>query len=122
MADQDVARFIGGSFRSVWSIEVMLHLKRHADRSWLTIDLVEALRASDLVIGNSLAALLAAGIVVQDADGAARFAPASADIARLADATEALYAKKPDAVRRMIISVGTDGATAFADAFRIRRD
>jgi hypothetical protein len=40
----------------------------------------------------------------------------------LADATEALYARKPDAVRRMIVAAASDGATALPDAFRLRRD
>jgi hypothetical protein len=38
------------------------------------------------------------------------------------DETEALYARSPDAVRRMIISASHGGLTAFADAFRIRKD
>jgi hypothetical protein len=55
-------------------------------------------------------------------DGRARYAPASPDIERLAEGTERLYAKKPDAVRRLIVAAATDGLAAFADAFRLRRD
>lgn len=121
-ADQEVARFIGGSFRSVWAIELLLHLKRNQEREWSTADLVKAMRASELVVSSGLASLLAAGLVVQDQSGVCRYAPASPDIERLADATEALYAKKPDAVRRMIVAAASDGVAAFADAFRLRRD
>ena len=121
-ADQEVARFIGGSFRSVWAIELLLHLKRNQEREWSTADLVQAMRASELVVSSGLASLLAAGLVVQDESGACRYAPASPDIERLADATEALYAKKPDSVRRMIVAAASDGVAAFADAFRLRKD
>ena len=122
VADPDLSSFIASSFRSVWAIELLLHLKHSPERNWSRRDLVEALRASDLVVGNALSSLEAAGLVVQDEDGAARYAPASPDIERLADATEALYAKKPDAVRRMIVAAAADAVTAFADAFRLRRD
>ena len=121
-ADQEVAVFIRSSFRSVWAIELLLHLKRHGERDWSTADLVGAMRASELVVSNGLNSLQAAGLVVADEHGRVRYAPASPDIERLADATEALYAKKPDAVRRMIVAAASDGVTAFADAFRLRKD
>ena len=121
-ADQDIASFIGSSFRSVWAIELLLHLKRHPERNWSTTDLLEALRASELVVSNGLDSLMAAGLIVREEDGSARYSPAAPDLERLADATEALYAKKPDAVRRMIVASAADGVAAFADAFRLRKD
>jgi hypothetical protein len=121
-ADQDVASFISSSFRSVWAIELLLHLKRNQEHDWSTADLVQAMRASELVVSSGLASLLSAGLVVQDASGASRYAPASPEIERLAEATEALYAKKPDAVRRIIVTSASDGVAAFADAFRLRRE
>ena len=121
-AEPDVTSFISSSFRSIWTIELLLHLKRHADRSWSTSELVGALRASELVVSTALNSLVAAGLVARDEKDDVHYAPASPEIERLADATEALYAKKPDAVRRMIVAAAADGITAFADAFRLRRD
>lgn len=121
-SDQDLASFIRSSFRSVWAIELMLHLKRSGARDWSPAELVEALRASDLVVASGLQSLVAAGLALAQEDGSVCFAPASPDIERLADATELLYAKRPDAVRRLIIAGASDGLTAFADAFRLRRD
>jgi hypothetical protein len=40
----------------------------------------------------------------------------------LLEATRALYARSPDKVRRLIVAAGAGGLTAFADAFRIRKD
>ncbi len=121
-SEQELASFIRSSFRSVWAIELMLHLKRNASRDWSQAELVEALRASDLVVASGLQSLLAAGLTIAEENGEARYAPASPDIEGLADATERLYAKKPDAVRRLIVAAASDGITAFADAFRLRRD
>jgi hypothetical protein len=41
---------------------------------------------------------------------------------RAIDQVEKLYAARPDAVRRAIVSTASSGATAFADAFRLRKD
>jgi hypothetical protein len=120
--DHEVAAFIRSSFRSVWTLELLLHLKGGADRHWTRAELVEKLRASELVIAGALDALLAGGLVIQTKEGAARYAPASPDLERLVAGAQALYAKKPDAVRRMIVAGVSDGAAAFADAFRLRRD
>jgi hypothetical protein len=121
-SDQELESFIRSSFRSVWAIELMLHLKRGPRRDWTTGELVQALRASDLVVASGLQSLVAAGLALMQEDGRARYAPASPDIERLAEGTERLYAKKPDAVRRLIVAAATDGLAAFADAFRLRRD
>jgi len=120
--EQELAAFIRSSFRSVWALELLLHLRREAGRAWTRAELVERLRASDLVVAGGLDSLLAAGLVLQNSDGTARYAPASPDLERLVDGAETLYAKKPDAVRRMIVAAASDGAAAFADAFRLRRD
>jgi hypothetical protein len=32
--DQDIAGFIRSSFRSVWTLELLLHLARGPDRAW----------------------------------------------------------------------------------------
>ena len=79
------------------------------------------MRASDLVVTKALEALEAAGLVSNDG-GNAQFMPISADVAVHVDEAEALYAKRPDAVRRAIISASSGDATAFADAFRLRKD
>jgi hypothetical protein len=119
---QDVKRFIRATFRSVWSLELLCFLRKQPDRDWTTAELVSALRASDLVMEQSLAALSAAGLVVTDAAGAARYQPATPALDLLAAETVAIYAHSPDAVRRMIVLSVNNDLTAFADAFRFRKD
>lgn len=121
-SSEDVPSFIRTTFRSVWSLELLVHIKRGGERSWPHAELVHALRASDAIVAQGADALTAAGLVVMEQDGSVRYAPASEDLRDLADRTEALYVRSPDAVRRMIISSANGGLTAFADAFRLRKD
>ena len=114
--------FIRSSFRSVWSLELLLLLKSEPERSWAHAEIVERLRASDVVVHQGVASLVAGALVIVEEGGAARYAPATGEIDRLADAAEQLYARKPDHVRRQIVAVGHNQLTAFADAFRLRRD
>ena len=119
---QEVLSFIRATFRSVWSLELLLFLKQHPERAWAQQELVSALRGSDALVSQSIDALVAAGLLTIRAEGTSHYGPASDDIRRLADGTEELYAKSPDAVRRTIISSANGGLTAFADAFKLKKD
>jgi hypothetical protein len=121
-SDEEVEDFIRDTFGSVWTLELLLHLKGQASRSWTPAELVAALRASELVIDRGLQSLLAAGLIVIDEAGSAHYSPASAGLSALIDEAEVRYAQKPDAVRRLIIVPRKDGLSAFADAFRLRKD
>jgi hypothetical protein len=119
--DDEVASFIRSSFRSVWSLELMLLLKRER-RSWPRPEIVSALRASDLIVAQGLDALTAAGLVLVDEADQAAYGPSSDAVASLVDGAESLYARSPDAVRRLIVGASANGLAAFADAFRLRKD
>ena len=120
-AQEQVSTFIRSSFRSVWSLEVLLLLKRER-RYWSQAEILKALRASELIVSQSIEALAAAGLVSLDAAGAAAYGPASEDAGLLVEEAEKLYAQSPDAVRRLIVGSTAGGLAAFADAFRLRRD
>lgn len=122
MPSPDIAAFLRAHFKSVWALELLLFLKEQGDRAWAAPELVGALRTSDTIVSNSIAMLLAGGLVAEDSGGQFRYAPASHDLSRLVDVTQALYAKKPDAVRRVIVSSAATGLSAFADSFRLRND
>lgn len=122
MASEDeVANFIQSSFRSIWSLELLLLVKR-APRPWSRPEIVSALRASDLIVTQSLEALTAAGLIVVDGTGNAAYQPASERTDSLADAAESLYSRSPDAVRRLIVGAMPNPLAAFADAFRLRKE
>jgi hypothetical protein len=113
-------RLVGSSFRSVWALELLLLLKTER-RPWAPAELIAALRASELVVNKALEELIAGGLVSVDVESA-RYLPANNSIARDIEKIERLYAARPDAVRRAIVSATASGATAFADAFRLRKD
>ena len=119
-SQEDVATFIASSFRSVWALEVLCHLRLSPERELSPEELVTTLRASELVVRQSLGELTAAGLALVAEDGRAKYAPATAELDRLAVAAAARYATAPDAVRRIIVKAANPGLTAFADAFRLK--
>lgn len=119
---EEVAAFIRSSFRSVWDLELLCHLRRSPGQNHHPAALVTGLRASEQVVANSIAALLAAGLIVQEPDQSVRYAPASADLDRLAEQADVQYAKSPTGIRRMIVTASNPGIAAFADAFRLRKE
>jgi hypothetical protein len=119
-SNDEILRFIASSFRSVWALELLLVLKRDR-RPWSHGELVSTMRASDLVVSRALAALEAAGLVSNEGEHA-RYMPVSDEVAGQLDDAEALYSKRPDAVRRAIVATSSAEAAAFANAFRLRKD
>jgi hypothetical protein len=122
MPSPDIAAFLRDHFKSVWALELLLFLKEQGETGWTAEQLVAALRTSETIVAASVATLVTGGLLANDADGRARYAPASDDLGRLVDITQALYAKKPDAVRRVIVSGVATGLSAFANSFRLRND
>lgn len=120
-AKPEILTFIRSHFRSVWALELLFFLRQNRDRALSRAEMVAELRGSDLVVVQSVESLAASGLVAAGADGSARYDPASPELDDLAQHTEALYAKRPDAVRRMIVEAGNPGLAAFADAFRLRK-
>jgi hypothetical protein len=118
--DDELLSFVASSFRSVWALELLLLLKGER-RHWPRVELVSTLRASDLVVAHALDGLIAAGMVSVDDQGAA-YAPTNDQVDQSIERVEQLYRSKPNAVRRAIIAASSTSATAFADAFKLRKD
>lgn len=122
MSSDSVSTFIRATFRSVWALELLCFLRQNRDRTLTHGEMVSGLRGSDLVVSQSIESLNAAGLVLLEADGSARYAPATKELDGWAEAAEARYAKSPDAVRRLIVTAANPSISAFADAFRLRKD
>ena len=118
----DLSSFIQSTFRSVWALELMCLLRQNRDRALSHGEMVGGLRGSDLVVTQSAEALTAAGLIVVNEEGGAQYMPATPELERLVEQTERLYARSPDKVRRIIVSASSPGISAFADAFRLRKD
>lgn len=119
---QEVSSFIRSTFRSVWALELLCFLRQNRDRSLSHAEMVAGLRGSDLVVTQSVESLAAAGLVLAEADGSARYRAAKQELEALVEEAEALYATSPNAVRRMIVSSTNASISAFADAFKLRKD
>jgi hypothetical protein len=117
----DLLAFVQASFRSVWSLELLLALYREPERSWSRADLVAELRSSEAVVSQSVDSLMAAGLIVLGEDGSVAYRPAGREedalIAELAD----VYRRKPSTVRRAIVQSSSDKLQTFADAFKVRK-
>lgn len=118
----EVEEFVRATFRSVWALELLCLLRKNRESTLGHREMVDALRASDFVVTQSIDNLSAMGLVIREADGSARYSPAHPDSDRLAGEAEELYSKSPNAVRRIIASTASPSLTAFADAFRLRKD
>ncbi|RYD43423.1 MAG: hypothetical protein EOP83_31835 [Verrucomicrobiaceae bacterium] len=118
----EITEFIRSAFRSVWSLELVLLMAEGGERGWSRNDLVTALRASELIVARATEELTAAGLIITDSEGKACFRPTSDQHRRLVAEAGALYARSPNKIRRIIVESGSGGLSAFADAFRIRKD
>ncbi len=117
----DLAEFIEYSFGSVWALELLL-LLHDSKRGWLRPELVRELRSSDSVVEQSTERLVAAGLVLVEKDATARYAPATPEQDALVRRLHDEYAKRPAAVRRVILQGREEKLRSFSDAFRLKRD
>lgn len=119
---KDLDSFIGSSFRSVWALELLKYLAENPDTYHSADELIAALRASEAVVSQSVHNLEAVGLAVVDDEGRVAYHEGSSESAARVAAAIALYARSPDKVRRLIIAQSSPGVTAFANAFRLRKD
>lgn len=123
MADRlQLESFVKSSFRSVWAIEVLTFLAERAGTAFSASELIAALRVSDAVISQSVDNLSAAGLVLADSDGKVSLYEGTADHTDLVRSAIDFYRRSPDKVRRLIVAQASPGVTAFADAFKLRKD
>jgi hypothetical protein len=118
----EVQEFLRSTFRSVWSLEMLLFLKRQPNSAWTRQELVSELRSSDFVVAQSLDALIAGGLILVEDEERVRYRPATPEIERLTDEVEEVYRRKPDAVRRLIVFSPAGELQLFSDAFKLRKD
>lgn len=115
--DADVLSFIRQHIRTVWALELLLKLKVEPERCWAADELVEARRASRVLVDDSLVALMGAGVVIRDDQGCFRYRPAAPTLACLCDALEETCRVRPVTVIRWI-SAPVERLKSLADAFR----
>lgn len=119
-ADKDLTLFVRDHVRSVWALELLLVLRRDADRCWAVDDLVRELRASTTLVQTNLELFERSGLSVRDDAGCHRYAPASAVLDDLCARLEAAYRERPVAIINLIAKPSADVVQSLADAFKFR--
>jgi hypothetical protein len=114
--------FIANSFRSVWALDLLKYLAAHPGKFFAPDDLVAALRASDAVVSQSVDNLAAAGLAIVDGEGRVGYHEVPGEQGALVRGAIEYYGRSPDKVRRLIVAQVNPGVTAFADAFKLRKD
>lgn len=123
MFSDDVKGFLGFAIKSVWSLQLLLFLRTHAEGTPWTVDaLTNELRASDRIVRDALAAFRTAGLIAEDEHGAVKYAPASEYLDKLVGDLAAAYVTRPLAVAREIYNADATKIKNFADAFRFRKE
>lgn len=120
MTDEGVLVFVQGTIKSVWALELLLLLRREPQRAWSLDELVRELRSSEAAVSEALTSLRNSGFVGSDAGSVYSYLPASTDIDAVAARIEAVYAAKPMAVAKAIMSAPSDKLRIFADAFKLK--
>ncbi|WP_207485927.1 hypothetical protein [Arenibaculum pallidiluteum] len=120
MIGEDARRFLQGTTKSVWALELLLLMRRCADRSWSAEELIQETRSSDLVVREGLGNLKQAGLLVEETPGLFRYQPAAPMLDDWVAEIEMAYAQKPSVVIREIFSAPDSKVQIFADAFRLR--
>lgn len=120
--DDDIEQFICDSFSSIWDLELLSTVIGMPEEGLTAEELVERMRASELVVEQGVASLVAAGIASVARDGRLQFRPVSKDVEASAKRASEFYQRFPGRARRLMIARQSPGLNAFADAFRLRKD
>ncbi len=115
-----VLDFAASSFNSVWSLELLLVLKRTPGRSWGADELIRELRSSQAVVSGALANLLGAGLVVKQEDGRYQYQTVPGRMEELVNELQKIYDTKPTTIIRVIVSTSNRKLKILSDAFRLK--
>jgi predicted transcriptional regulator len=118
--DDQILDFIRSSVRTVWSLELLLFMRRNAKRTWTSDALIRELRSSRSVVNQSLDVFLQCGILREDESGY-RYAPATVELEWLIEQLAREFDERPASIVNAIIDAQST-LQNFANAFRIKRD
>jgi hypothetical protein len=116
----DLLEFIHENIRSMWTLELLLLLKRDAGRSWRPEDLVLELRGSRLLVSHGLAALQRAGVTDTNERGEWSYSAPGERLPSLCDRLEDAYRERPVTITN-IVGNTPPAVQSLADAFNLRR-
>jgi hypothetical protein len=120
MTEDDVLGFVAASFASVWAVELLLLLRRHPDRPWRRDELIRELRSSHVAVTEALGNLHSAGFISEEPPGQYRYRVGAPNVEALVAGLQSVYAIKPTAVIRAVLTSPSEKLRIFSDAFRLK--
>jgi hypothetical protein len=120
--DRDIEQFISDSFASIWDLELLSVILQDPKELHTADALVERMRASEQVVKQGIQSLVAAGLAAIEPDGRLKFRPVNAEADECARRASDFYIRFPGRARRLMIARQSPALTAFANAFRLRKD
>lgn len=117
LSDPGFLGLVRKHIRSVWSLELLLLLRRPPGQAWRAEDLVRELRASMPLITGCLVKLEESGLAAAE-DGAWSFAPVTPELERFCDQLAEAYQTRPVALISLIAAPSQ--VQDLADAFKFK--
>jgi DNA-binding IclR family transcriptional regulator len=122
MIPEHLRTFLRATIKSVWALDLLVLIKGAPGRSWTVASLNDRLRASTSLVEEILGSFIRQGLVAEEPGGTYRYAPADAQTDALASELARLYAERPLAVIKEIMSAPNEKLHSFVDAFRLKKD
>ena len=119
MSEDDVIDFIRAHIGSVYTLELLLLIKRRPGKTWQENELVRELRSSGTAVSEALNRLNLAGLVSENLPGHYAFAPISPKHEQLAAEIEKAYTNMPLSVVKAIVAQPEEKLRLFSDAFKL---
>jgi predicted transcriptional regulator len=117
-----VSEFVRATIKSVWALELLLHLRRKSTESFTVEQLSHELRGSRTMVTEALSQLQLAGLVMEESAGRVRYRSQNEQIDSLVAQLEQIYAERPTALIKEIASSPSAKIQSFADAFKFRKE
>lgn len=122
MIPDEILRFTRSTIKSVWTLDVLLMMRRGRARTWPLDELARELRGNRTLVHDVLLVLAKAGLVEADEEGDYRYRPATEEVDAVVGELERVYVERPLALIREIVSAPNEKIQSFADAFRLKKD
>lgn len=121
MIPEHLAPFVRTTIKSVWALDLLVLLKSEPDKAWSVTALNDRLRASTFLVEEILATFTRQELVTADPSGTYTYR-AGGEADRLASELTRLYAERPLALIKAIVSTPNEKIHSFVDAFRLKKD
>jgi hypothetical protein len=117
-------QFLSRYIHSLEELEVLLLLRRGADRAWSVAQVYEVIRSSERSLEKRLQIFAAEGFLVEEKGppSAFRYAPSSEELRSAVEQIATSYQLSRVRVIEAIFAPEVDPVQKFADAFKLRKE